>query len=115
MQVSEEDLSSQGKIIPMTLTEIVFGSDPDSADILVDDPAVEAIHARLWCNDRGEFYIADIDSVAGTWLNYSPVSPDGERLRHGDLLHIARNGFRFTESKTGNGHQPRVTPIEEGA
>ncbi len=115
VQVSEEDLSSQGKIIPVTRNEIIFGSDPETAQIVVDDPAVEAVHARLWRDAQGVFYIADIDSVAGTWLNYSPVSPDGTRLTHGDLLHIARNGFRFTESQNGNRHQPQVTPLEESA
>lgn len=115
VRVSEEDLSTQGKIIPMASLEITFGSDPEGTNILVDDPAVEAHHARLWQDNEGVFYIADNDSVAGTWLNYAPVSPDGARLTHGDLVHIARNGFRFTESKHRDDDQPLVTAIEEGA
>jgi pSer/pThr/pTyr-binding forkhead associated (FHA) protein len=62
---------------------------------MVDDPSVESIHARLV--RVGETYrISDDGSVAGTWVNYTPVSNEGTRLEHGDLVHIGTAGYRFT-------------------
>lgn len=75
--------------------DIALGSDPAQADIVIDDPSVEASHARLWRTDEGAFFIADQRSTAGTWLNYAPVSPEGARLQDGDLIHLGRAGFRF--------------------
>lgn len=39
--------------------------------------------------------LLDNNSIAGTWVNYTPVSIEGSCLRHGDLIHFARVGFRF--------------------
>ena len=75
--------------------DIALGSDPAQADVVIDDPSVEASHARLWRTDEGAFFIADQRSTAGTWLNYAPVSPEGARLQDGDLIHLGRVGFRF--------------------
>ncbi len=75
--------------------DIALGSDPAQADVVIDDPSVEALHARLWRTDEGAFFIADQRSTAGTWLNYAPVSPEGARVQDGDLIHLGRAGFRF--------------------
>ncbi len=75
--------------------EITLGSDPAQADVVVPDPSVEPLHARLWRTDEGAFFIADRRSAAGTWVNYAPVSPEGARLQPGDLVHLGRVGFRF--------------------
>ncbi len=75
--------------------EVTLGSDPAQADVVVPDPSVEPLHARLWRTDEGVFFIADQRSAAGTWVNYAPVSPEGARVQEGDLVHLGRVGFRF--------------------
>jgi pSer/pThr/pTyr-binding forkhead associated (FHA) protein len=44
---------------------------------------------------NGAFRLADEGSTAGTWVNYTPVSHEGTRLEHGDLIHFGRVGYRF--------------------
>jgi predicted component of type VI protein secretion system len=62
---------------------------------LLDDASVSDLHAKLQMRTDGEFWIFDAGSVAGTWVNYAQVGEDGQRLKHGDLFHIGRVGFRF--------------------
>ena len=49
-----------------------------------------------------------METIAGTWINYAPVTPDGGRLQHGDLIHIGKVGFRFTESNPAYATRPRA-------
>jgi FHA domain len=80
---------------PVTSPEITFGSAKDRVSNLLDDASVSDLHAKLQMRTDGEFWIFDAGSVAGTWVNYAQVGEDGQRLKHGDLFHIGRVGFRF--------------------
>ncbi len=95
-------------------TDIYFGSDPGQATIVLEEASVESIHAHLWQNGNNEFYLADQDSVAGTWINYAPVSNEGSKVEHGDLIHIGRMGFRFTKSRPTQTRRPVVIREEQG-
>jgi hypothetical protein len=74
---------------------VTFGSDPGQADQLVEDGSVEDLHARLRRESQGVFRLSDEGSIAGTWVNYAPISDEGIILEQGDLIHIGRVGFRF--------------------
>jgi hypothetical protein len=106
--------------IPISDEEIILGSDPGSASLVFDDASVEALHARLLRLQDGSYRLADMGSVAGTWINYTPVSKEGARLEHGDLIHIGRIGFRFTLRKPLSKRKPVIvtqplpqSPLEE--
>jgi len=75
--------------------EVRLGSDPAQADVVIPDPSIDPLHARLWRTDKGTFFIADQRSTAGTWINYAPVSAEGARLEEGDIIHLGRVGYRF--------------------
>ncbi len=75
--------------------EVVLGSDPAQAQVVLKDRSVSPRHARLWRDDAGQVYIADLRSLAGTWVNYAPVSAQGTALEPGDVVHLGRLGFRF--------------------
>lgn len=81
--------------LPLYGEEVLIGSDPAQVQLVLRDPSVSPIHARLWRDEQGQFFIADRNSTAGTWVNYAPVSPYGARLEEGDIVHIGRVGFRF--------------------
>jgi hypothetical protein len=74
---------------------VTFGRDAGQADQVIEDDSVEKLHARLQRESKGVFRLSDEGSIAGTWVNYSPVSKDGAILEQGDLIHIGRAGFRF--------------------
>jgi hypothetical protein len=92
-----DKLETSARALPMPIgaDEVTFGRDPTQATWVLDDPSVDALHARLV--REGETYrLADQGSIAGTWINYTPVSKEGALLEHGDIIHIGRSGFRFT-------------------
>jgi hypothetical protein len=98
-------------VFPIQTREITFGSDPAQAAVPLEDPAVEPLHARIWRDERDGFHLADAGSVAGTWLNYAPVSREGSPLEHGDLVHIGRIGFRFSLRAPGPPRRAVVTRL----
>jgi hypothetical protein len=100
--------------IPLDADELTLGSDPQQANLVLDHPSVEKLHARLRRID-GVFRLSDCGSVAGVWVNYTPVSATGTPLEHGDLLHIGQLGFRFTLREPGPLRKPVVLPLEHEA
>jgi hypothetical protein len=94
--------------IPITTDEVTLGSDQGMSSLLLDDPSVEALHARITRQEDGSFRLSDVGSIAGTWVNYTPVSKGGTRLEHGDLIHIGRIGFRFMLRKSTASRKPVI-------
>ncbi len=95
----------------MEANEITLGSGAE-ANWRLEDPAVESLHARIWRDDEGVFHVADEDSTAGTWLNFAPVSRQGSRIVHGDLLNVGRTSFRFTLNGATPARKPVITRQE---
>ena len=97
--------------LPLDGEETVLGRDPFQATILLDDASVEPVHAILrW--EEGSFRLIDNGSVAGTWVNYAQVGPQGVRLEHGDLIYAGRVGFRFNLKNPGRLRKPFVRPYQ---
>lgn len=97
---------------PLSITrdEETFGREADLVTQVLDDGSVEPIHARLLRTRTGEYRIMDEGSVAGTWVNYTPISKEGVRIEHGDLVHIGRLGFRFVEREPKRLRKPVARP-----
>ena len=103
-RLSETDEAIDATPIPISAVETTFGTDPEKATIVLTDPSVDPLHARLTRQPDGSFRLADNNTIAGTWVNYTPVSANGARLEHGDLIHIGRVGFRFMLRKPPTVH-----------
>jgi hypothetical protein len=99
--LTENEQPIPGGAIPLSDDEVTFGSDPERAIQVLSSTTVECLHARIFCNAAGEYYLADQNSVAGTWINYAPVNGHGARLEDGDLIHIGRVSFRFEQLNAG--------------
>lgn len=85
-----------GTVIPLEADEIVIGSDPSQAQVVLPGPGIAPQHARLNRTQAGSYMIGDLHSVAGTWVNFAQVSPEGLTLMHGDLVHFGQNGYIFS-------------------
>jgi hypothetical protein len=109
ISLSDSDQESEQAPIPVTSDEVTFGRDPTLATQLLTDASVEPLHARLKRLEDGSFRLADEGSTAGSWINYTPVSQEGSRLEHGDLIHIGRVGFRFVLREPDRLRKPVVT------
>ena len=75
--------------------EILLGRQKERVDIHLDESSVNAIHARI-CNEiENEYTIYDEGSIAGTWVNFAPISVIGAQLQHGDTIQFGRLTYRF--------------------
>jgi hypothetical protein len=112
VRISESGHPIPSSSISLARKEITFGSDPQQAITVLDSPSVDPLHARLYHNENG-YMLVDAGSIAGTWVNYAPVSGAGARLEHGDLVHIGRVAFRFELSQPEEIRRPIVVPYQE--
>jgi pSer/pThr/pTyr-binding forkhead associated (FHA) protein len=96
--------SEGSKPLPISIAadEITFGSDQDLATIVIQDDSVQGLHARLQCMENGIYLLSDQGSIAGTWVNYAQVPTEGQEIRHGDLIHLGRVGYRFKQRDAKN-------------
>lgn len=104
---------SSAMIIPIAQRETTFGRNPAQASIVLESPSVNDLHARLQHNPDGSFILADAGSIAGTWVNYAPISRHGVTLEHGDLIHIGKVAFRFEMAHPTTTRRPRVHRLED--
>ncbi len=110
-RLSEADQEQDSTPIPVEAEEVMLGSDPVRSSLAIDDPSIEPMHACM--RREGVTYrLSDQGSVAGTWVNYTPVSSEGVLLEHADIIHIGRVGFRFTLRQPGKLRKPVVRPEE---
>jgi FHA domain len=107
--ISDADTPVDSSPIPITSDEVLLGSDPHRANLILDDPCIEGLHARLVQEGQGVFRLTDEGSIAGTWVNYTPIDQRGVILQHGDLVHLGRLGFRFSCRQPAQVRKPVVT------
>ena len=97
--------------LQINLEDISLGSDPNLANIVIADPSIEGLHARIHQGDKS-FLLSDAGTIAGTWVNYEQVESSGTHLRHMDIIHLGRIGFRFQLSEPGQLRKIIVSPLE---
>jgi len=85
----------EASVIPITQTRVTFGSDPTQAGVLLNLPDVGSIQADLFLKDE-LFWLRDLGSPAGTWVNYDHVGSEPVQIQAGDIIHFGNFGFRFT-------------------
>jgi hypothetical protein len=91
--------------------DVTLGSDPLRVNLLIADPSVEELHARIHHEDKS-FLITDAGSIAGTWVNYNLVPPAGTQLEHADIVHLGQVGFRVMFTEPGPLRKVVVTRLE---
>lgn len=93
-------------------------------DVVLDDPYVEARHARLELDDAGALRIEDLGSVNGLVAN-DQRAPGVIQLRPGSEIHIGRTTLRFRDpdepvspalpdDRLARAHAPRSVPSRRG-
>jgi hypothetical protein len=107
--------ASRGSLnrIPLTKQESTIGRNPTQAVIILEDPSIADLHARIYPSENGRFMIRDEGTLAGTWVNYEPVAPDGTILQHGDIIHIGRIGLCISYSDARYIPKLKVLDLEE--
>lgn len=103
---------SLGTALPLRAKELTFGSDPHQVAVILHDPSISPLHARLRRMEDG-YHLFDLGSVAGTWVNYEAVPEEGRLLRPGDLIHFGRLRYRFETLNAPPPPEPLILLLDE--
>lgn len=88
--------SSQFQPVPLNKDLILVGKLEDAVDVVLDTPSISRIHAKIQ-KTGNEYYLSDLNSKNGTFLNGRSLTFQQETLIHdGDELRFADLTFRFT-------------------
>ena len=112
--ISEDGTPLAENIIQLNRNQITLGSDPKQATHILRSSTVHGLHARLVHSDENTYILSDAGSIAGTWVNYAPVSLSGQVLKHGDIIHIGQFMFRFELRTPPTEPRIKVYPMNDG-
>jgi len=96
--------------LQITADEVVLGRDPHQATLVISDPSIDAVHARI-CLTQKMFRISDSGSTAGTWVNFEQISAEGQYLEDMDIIHLGKIGLRFKLSSPV--HQRKIVLVSD--
>lgn len=99
--------------IPLSESEIIFGTDPVQCTMILDDSSISSVHARLRQTDDGGYLLLDNNSVGGTWVNYDAIPHEGYRLRHGDMVNFGQLTYRFMLKTPPISSSPKISQLIE--
>ena len=99
--------------IPLNGKEITIGTDPVQCTTILDDPSISSNHARIRVTEDGGYLLQDVQSLAGTWVNYEPVPREGYRLEHGDMVNFGQLKYRFMLRTPPPPRTPKIIPFSE--
>lgn len=83
----------ENHLFPLTQINTSIGRHPDN-DLIINEPSVSRWHAELRFED-GEFYIYDMDSRFGTFLNTTKIKRS--LVRNGDTISLANTPVLFID------------------
>ncbi len=82
--------------VPVTHWENLIGR-ARSADIRLFGEGISRYHAVLRRSDKGSWFIYDIFSKGGIWVNNTQVLDDGELVQDGDTISLGGSCVRFQD------------------
>jgi hypothetical protein len=87
------DGNDKGKDFRIHDGQNTMGSDP-TCDIVINHPTISGKHASLRAKE-GKFFLTDLDSTNGTYLNKEDKSISREEIRDNDLLRLGEVTMKF--------------------
>lgn len=91
----QPDDGGDGEQIELTAADVTIGRDDTAVDIIVDEPSISRLHARIRRTAEGEYWLYDEGSEAGTFLNYERLGLAPRPLQHNDVVQLGRVTLRF--------------------
>lgn len=86
---------------------ILIGRDPSLANLVLDNPSIEPLHAEIHFFADGRIRLTDFNSTSGTYVNFKPVGTHGTSLQHADLIHFGSLLFRFNSATRTQSTPPK--------
>jgi hypothetical protein len=93
--VNDEFEPNRQKTVVLDKKEWIIGSDEKLSRLVIKNSALDSKHSMLVRSSQGNYWLSDQNSIAGTWVNFTPITAKGVILKHGDLIHFAKAMYRF--------------------
>jgi len=91
--------TTTGEVIPLTETSVLVGRHRGS-HVAIENPRVSVYHCQIFLDGDGHWYVKDLESTNGTFVNGQRVSV--EPLTPGDELRIGKwIKYRVEEGTSG--------------
>ncbi len=88
----------------------MIGRDKTRCEICYEDPSLDEVHAELLIEPDGTATIRDLNSTAGTWVDFKAVDDKPVRLRHRAILQFGNIRVRFnSRDRVVQGPAPKPT------
>jgi predicted component of type VI protein secretion system len=98
---------SEGKVIPVALSQFVIGRDPQ-CHLRPASAVISKRHCALLVRD-GKLFLRDFDSTNGTFINDEPVKGEVE-VKHEDRLKVGPLVFGIRVEATAPVNRPTPAP-----
>jgi predicted component of type VI protein secretion system len=100
--------------IELTAADVTLGREAEAVEIILEDPSVSRLHARIRRNQAGEYWLFDEGSESGTFLNHERLGLAPRQLQHNDLIQLGRVTLRFRLELAGGREQGSRGEREQG-
>jgi len=95
IKLDRDNTPSAEKPLLLVKEITLIGKDPQLANIVLTDEALEPLHAEIHAFPDGRTRLTDFHTIAGTYVNFKAVDTKGVEIHHGDILHFGRLSYRF--------------------
>jgi predicted component of type VI protein secretion system len=103
---------TEGKVIPITLSQFVIGRDPQ-CHLRPASAVISKRHCALLVRE-GNVYVRDFDSTNGTFINDQAIKGEVQ-LNHNDRLKIGPLLFNVLIEETAAAPRPTPAPLPQPA
>lgn len=95
IKLDRDNTPSAEKPLLLLKEVTLIGKDPQLANLVLSDEALEPLHAEIHVFPDGRTRLTDFHTIAGTYVNFKAVDTKGVEIHHGDILHFGRLSYRF--------------------
>ena len=86
----------RGNRIDLRTLPVTIGKAQSYADIILGDPSISRVHARIYKGKDGGIEIRDLDSTNGTWINGVRLKPNEKKIVHrGDEVRFGNVEYEY--------------------
>lgn len=110
--IQDNRSSDKQTSIPISAKEVRIGSDPAQSHFVLDDASVADFHAMLRWNGE-TFFVIDMGSAAGSWVNYEQMDEQPRQLMNGDILHFGNFAYQFKLTNPPKTPEPKIVLLDE--
>ena len=86
----------RGNRIDLRTLPVTIGKSPAYADVILADPSISRVHARIYRGEEGGIEIRDLNSTNGTYINGVKLGPNEKsRVQRGDEVRFGSVEYEY--------------------